>query len=98
MSNELQELGTGWTIEGDTATRGAVVVVYQRNSGTAVHYRARVFIPEIGTISMTAYTAVDALGLLRDRLATEFPRYDNVANKLAAALAAIDAPDAPEVQ
>lgn len=99
MTNQQQPdfttLNDAWHIDGDTAQRGNVIL---RHYQTPSCYRASVHVPDLGNLVSSKFTAPDALGGLRVSILHELARHEAITAQLYAALAAIDAPEAPEVE
>ena len=92
---DFTHLNDAWQIDGDTAKRGNVIL---RHYQTPSCYRAQIYIAEIGFITVTQFTAADALNSFRAKLADELAKAEAITAQLYDALAAIDAPEAPEVE
>lgn len=99
MTNNQQPdfaaLNAAWQIDGDTAQRGNVILRHYQNPPS---YHAQVYIAEHGFVAVTQFTAADALASFRAKLADELYKAEAITAQLHDALAAIDAPEAPEVE
>ena len=93
MTNQQPDftaLPPAWQIDGDTAQRGNVIL---RHYKTQPCYHAQIYIAGIGFITVTQFTAADALNSFRAKLADELAKHEAITSQLYDALAAIDAPE-----
>lgn len=97
MTNQQPDftaLNDAWHIDGDTAQRGNVILRHYQNPSC---YRASVHVAGLGALVASQYSATLALEHLRARIMHELAKHEAITAQLYDALAAIDAPEAPEV-
>lgn len=98
MTNQQPDftvLNGAWKIDGGEAQRGSVILRHYQNPSC---YRASVYVTELGSLVASQYSASLALQHLRARIMRELAKSEAVTAQLYAALAAIDATEAPEVE